>query len=176
LSASWTNVRSLIVITCVLAGTSLQISHAAPVATVESEARSRGGIHGLRFGVGFSLATTRFGAVVIIDPWYLVGSQMTTDLLARVSVIQDLEITGGLRNQIVALASGFRVYESLLVGVTTPLHWSAGKLQLRAGAQFTTLMVSHGGGFPTQSISLQRATTSFEIYSFEMLVQARYSL
>jgi hypothetical protein len=114
--------------------------------------------------------------VLIVDPWYFVDEQLTTDLLARIPLPATLELNTGLRNQAVSLAGGMRLYESLLIGVAAPLRLHVGAMQFDAGAQLTALLVSHGADLPTQWYSFSRGTSNLEAYAFELLVQGRYAL
>lgn len=149
---------------------------ATPAVELDTELRSHGGAHGLRFGVAVGQRADRVRGVLIVDPWYFIDEQITTDLLARVPLPATLELNVGLRNQAVSLADGMRLYESLLIGVAAPLRVRVGAMQFNAGMQLTTLLVSHGAGLPTQWYSLSRGTSNLEAYSFELLVQGRYAL
>ncbi len=149
---------------------------ASPAVELDAELRSHGGAHSLRFGVAVGPRADGVRGVLIVDPWYFVDEQLTTDLLARIPLPATLELNTGLRNQAVSLAGGMRLYESLLIGVAAPLRLHVGAMQFDAGAQLTALLVSHGADLPTQWYSFSRGTSNLEAYAFELLVQGRYAL
>ena len=168
-------VRRLITGCCVLAGL-IAPAVAQPQVSAEGELRSHGGPHALRIGLGIGSSTGCSRAMLMIDPWYFIDKQMTTDALIRLQPHRDVELQLGARNQLVALSTGLRFYESIVVAASTPLRLQLGRVALYAGAQATALLVSHGADVPTQWYSVARGTDNLEAYSFAMFLQGRYLL
>jgi hypothetical protein len=160
---------------CVLAGI-IDPAVAQPQVSAEAELRSHGGPHALRVGVGIGSAAGCSRAMLLIDPWYFVDKQLTTDALLRLQPHHDIELQLGVRNQIVALSTGLRFYESIVLAASVPLRLQLGRVALYAGAQATALLVSHGTDLPTQWYSLARGTDNLEAYGFAMFLQGRYLL
>jgi hypothetical protein len=116
------------------------------------------GAHPLRVGGG-----VRFGqlnTVVAVDPMVLTDGQHDLDLLGEWLLAPGgWSLMGGWRASSIALDKGHQWQQKLVLGVAAGLpSLGGGRVRGRLGFELTTLLVKHGGGLPTDTISFGTRT------------------
>ncbi len=120
--------------------------------------RSDLGAHPLRLGGGVRFG--RVNTVVAVDPMVLADGQHDLDVLGEWLLDPGgWSLMGGWRASTIALSGGHQWQQKLVLGAAAGLPpLGGGRVRGRLGFEMTTLIVKHGGGLPTDTISLGTRT------------------
>lgn len=116
------------------------------------------GAHPLRLGGG--LRFCRLNTIVAIDPMVLSDGQHDLDVLAEwLFAPGGWALLGGWRASSISLHDGVQWQEKLVLGASAGLpSLGGGRVRGRVGFELAALIVKHGGGLPTDTISFGTRT------------------
>lgn len=132
--------------------------------------RTELGAHPLRLDLGWRYK--RADLVLVLDPMFWTDGLSTTDLLLSWRFDSGIQPLGGWRMATVALPTGTQLHQSLVLGVGLALpSFLNHRLQGQWGFELATMIVKHGAGLPSSTLSFGSARDYIDPINFGMFVR-----
>lgn len=113
--------------------------------------------------------------VLVVDPWFWTDGQHDTDLLVTWRFSEDgWGVLGGWRPTAIGLDGGHQLQHNLLVGFVGPLP-RVGPVRVQWGIELAALIVKHGAGLPTDTLSLASARDLGDHLNLAMFARFEYA-
>jgi hypothetical protein len=129
------------------------------------------GAHPIRVGGGVTFGS--IDTLLVLDPMVVTDGQHDLDVLA--SVGERYSVVAGWRTTTIGLVDGHQFQEKLIVGVGAPLPMIGGAVRARWALELATVVVKHGGGLPTETISFASGRDFIDLINFGMFVTFEYA-
>lgn len=132
------------------------------------------GVHFARIDAGWH--RNRLGLLLVVDPMFWTDGQTFTDLVGYYmgNVLQPYV---GWRLATIALAEGAQLQENLLLGFALPFpRFWGGRFGGQWGFELAMMLVKHGGGLPSESISFESGRHYIDFVNFGMYARFDYNL
>lgn len=131
------------------------------------------GAHPIRVAGGADLGTVDI--TLAADPMVVTDGQLDTDLFATVKLGESgWGVLVGWRDTAIGIQGGHQFQDKLLLGVTAPLP-SLGPIRSRFSFELATVIVKHGGGLPSETISFAEGRDFVDLVNFGMFVTFEYA-
>lgn len=136
--------------------------------------RADPGTHPIRAGGGAEIGP--LDTALVLDPMWWTDGQHDIDLLAtwRVSS-RGLGILTGWRTSAIGIADGHQLQQKLVLGVGGPIPIFGAPLRMRWAFELATVVVKHGAGLPTETLSFESGRDFVDLVNFGMFVTVEYA-
>ena len=128
------------------------------------------GAHPIRVGGGVTFGSV--DTLLVLDPMVVTDGQHDLDLLA--SIGERYSFVAGWRTTTIGLVDGHQFQEKLILGLGAPLPMM-GPVRARWAFELATVVVKHGGGLPSETISFASGRDFIDLINFGMFVTFEYA-
>jgi len=131
--------------------------------------RTELGVHAVRLDGGVRLRCVDL--IAVVDPWFWTDGELDLDfLVTRQLTASGYGVLAGWRPTSIAVADGHQLQETLLVGVVGKMP-ALGPVDIRFGLELAAVLVKHGGGLPTDTISFASAHDLGDNINFSLFLR-----
>lgn len=135
--------------------------------------RTELGTHPMRVNGGMRIAPIELN--LVLDPMFWTDGQHDLDLVGTMSVTEsELGVFAGLRSTSLGLSGGRHYHELLLLGLSAPLGGFGDAVGATWGFELGTVILKHGAGLPTETISLASGRDFIDLVNVAMFVRFDY--
>jgi len=135
--------------------------------------RTELGTHPMRINGGMRIDPLELN--LVLDPMFWTDGQHDLDLVGTTSVNESgLGVLVGLRSTSIGLSGGRHFHELLLLGISAPLAGFGDALGATWGFELGTVVLKHGAGLPTETISFASGRDFIDLVNFAMFVRFDY--
>jgi hypothetical protein len=137
--------------------------------------RADSGAHPIRAIAGVD--TGPLDLSLTIDPMVITDDQFDADLLTTTKLSDGgWGLMAGWRTTAIGIQGGRQLQEKLLLGISAPLPRFGGlPIRTRWAFEAAAVIVKHGGGLPTDTISFSEGRDFIDLINFGMFVTFEYS-
>lgn len=137
--------------------------------------RTDPGVHALRLDAGVQVWQLDF--IGVVDPMFWTDGQLDTDLLVFWRSPIGIAPFAGWRTTALWLADAPQLQQNLLLGVAADLpSFFDETLRGQAGIELATMLVKHGGGFPTETIGFESGRSYIDFVNFALFVRYEFAV
>ena len=133
--------------------------------------RADSGAHPIRITGGYQIAD-KVDASLTLDPMFWTDGQHDIDALAHIWPTR-YSLLAGWRTSIIGVGDGNQFQQKFLVGVGAPLP-RIGCFRTRWSFELATVIVRHGAGLPSKTISFATGRDFIDLLNFGMFVTVEY--
>lgn len=136
--------------------------------------RADPGTHPIRAGGGVELG--RLDTLLVLDPMFWTDGQHDLDLLATWRLgCRGFGLTAGWRTTAIGIQDGHQFQDKLVLGLGGPIAIVGAPLRMRWTFELATVIVKHGGGLPSETISFASGRDFIDLVNFGMFVTFEYA-
>lgn len=137
--------------------------------------RTDPGVHAIRLDAG--LQVWQFDLVGVVDPMFWTDGQVDTDLLLQWRSPIGISPYAGWRTTALWLTDEPQLQQNLLLGLAADLpSFFDESLRGQAGLELATMVLKHGGGLPTETISFASGRSYIDFVNFALFLRYEFAV